>query len=170
MKYEKNQICCFSGYRPQKMDLRRWEAAVEEGALPRAIRRAAMAGYVVFLSGMSRGFDLWAAQEVLALREELGLQLWGAVPFAAQDERWEEEWQAIYRKVLAGADRVFCLSDTYTPDCMYERNRFLVEGSGRLICWYDKGTGGTANTIRLARRKGLYIDNLANPQTTLWQF
>lgn len=168
MKYGRNQICCFSGYRPEKMDWGRWQDAQAEGALERAVRRAASAGCVVFLTGMSRGFDLWGAQTVLALREELGLKLWCAVPFAAQDERWEDGWREIYREVLSGAERTFCLSDEYTPDCFYDRNRFLVEGSGRMICWYDGQSGGTSHTVRLARRAGLTIDNLADRQLSLW--
>lgn len=168
MQFQKEQICCFSGYRPEKMDIGRWADAQREGLLERAVRRAASSGCVVFMTGMSRGFDLWGAQMVLALRAELGLKLWCVIPFAAQAEQWGDEWRELYQDVLLHSDRTFCLAEDYSPDCFYHRNRFLVQGASRMICWYDGQTGGTAYTVRLARKEGLWIDNLADPQTSFW--
>ena len=45
-------------------------------ALDRAIRHAAGQGYTRFLSGMSTGFDLWAAEAVLRTRAQLPVQLY----------------------------------------------------------------------------------------------
>lgn len=166
MEYTKKQICCFSGHRPEKMAVEDAELFLRDG-LERAIRRAAQAGYTAFMTGMSRGFDLWAAREVLALRKDLGLLLWCVVPYLGQEVQWEAAWQTAYRQVLLAADRVFCLQEAYTADCFHKRNRFMVEGAGRLICYLDGRTGGTAFTVQLAREGGLEIDNLADRQLIL---
>lgn len=133
-----------------------------------AIQRAADAGCRVFLCGMSRGFDLWAARAVLELREELGLLLWCALPYADQEAAWEDDWRALHREVAAHADQVYCLAERYFPGCYHDRNRFLVEGASRMICYFDGQPGGTAYTVRLARERGVYIDNLADPQLSFF--
>ena len=70
----RTSVCCFSGYRPEKMPHGYQENsrlfAELQMDLCQAIRRAHAQGCLHFLSGMSRGFDLWAAQAVLAVRGE----------------------------------------------------------------------------------------------------
>ena len=60
--------CCFSGYRIEKMPFRNEDCpAARElfAALDAAVAEAAADGCTRFLSGMSTGFDLWAAEAVL---------------------------------------------------------------------------------------------------------
>lgn len=138
--------------------------------LQEAIIRAYEDGYRLFITGMSRGFDLWAAQTVLELRQSLPIRLLCAVPFDGQASHWESGWQKCHQYVLLAADFVHSLSDSYTPDCFYVRNRRMVESSSRVICWFDGVPGGTAFTLRCAKRSGLDIDNLADGQQNIfWQ-
>lgn len=58
---------CFTGHRPEK--LMRSENAIRKN-LEKQIRQAATDGLNVFISGMARGVDIWAAQIVLKLRNE----------------------------------------------------------------------------------------------------
>ena len=79
--------CCFSGYRIEKMPFRNedYPAARELfAALDAAVAEAAADGCTRFLSGMSTGFDLWAAEAVLRARAALPVQLLCAVPFDGQ--------------------------------------------------------------------------------------
>jgi len=163
---EHKQICCFSGHRPEKLSAS--EQALLMNGLEATVRRAAGAGFTAFLTGMGRGFDLWAARTVLSLRDELGLELWCAVPYAGQEEHWPAEWRALYQEVLLSARRVYCLHTHYTPQCFHDRNRFMVENAQRLICYFNGSPGGTAYTLRLARAHGLEIENLADRQLALW--
>lgn len=164
---DRMQACCFSGHRPEKFHLSGagWDAFAH--SLETAVRGAVKDGYRLFVSGMSRGFDLWAAETVLRLREELPIQLLCAVPFDGQADGWEDDWKALYTKVLLQADLVQSLSHEYTPDCFFVRNRFMVEGCGRLICWYDGRPGGTKFTVHCAKRRGLELVNLADRQLSL---
>ena len=58
--------CCFTGHRPEKLDVS--ESFVKEG-LEKEIRQAISDGINVFITGMARGVDIWAAEIVLILRE-----------------------------------------------------------------------------------------------------
>ena len=165
---ERSQVCCFSGYRPEKFNLSPDEFGSIMQELEIAVRNAAADGYRLFVSGMSRGFDLWAAETVLKLRKELPIQLLCAVPFDGQSAGWEPAWQALHRRVLLEADLVQSLSREYTPDCYFVRNRFMVQGCSRLICWYDGRSGGTEFTVRCAKRNGLELVNLADRQLSLY--
>lgn len=165
--------CCFSGHRPEKLpgSLRGGAAVPRQlgEELEHAVRRAFCDGYRLFVTGMSRGFDLWAAQTVLRLRGQLPLRLLCAVPFDGQAAGWDSAWQQCYRDVLKDADFVYSLARHYTPDCFYVRNRFMVDGSSRLIGWYGGEPGGTAFTFRCAKKRGLEIVNLADPQLSLYR-
>lgn len=58
---------CFTGHRPEK--LTRHEKSITKG-LENEIRQAVADGLNVFITGMARGVDIWAAQIVLMLRDE----------------------------------------------------------------------------------------------------
>ena len=58
---------CFTGHRPEK--LTRQNRAIKKD-LEKEIRQAVADGLNVFITGMARGVDIWAAQIVLTLRDE----------------------------------------------------------------------------------------------------
>lgn len=168
----KQTTCCFSGYRPEKMpqDTRPGSDAFRRmiDALRCECLRAVEDGYTVFLSGMSRGFDLWAASIVLELQERgLKIDLWAAIAFHGMEQYWEPEWQALYERILRRARHTFACFDVYQPGCYTIRDRLLVERSSRIICYYDGVPGGTEYTVNYAKRTGLEICNLADPQIHL---
>ena len=55
----------------------------------------------------------------------------------------------------------FCLEEEYSRGIFYARNRFLVDSSALLICFYGGKPGGTKYTVDYAALKGLDIINLA---------
>ncbi|MFR5640330.1 MAG: SLOG family protein [Butyricicoccus sp.] len=141
--------CCFSGYRIEKMPFRNEDCpAARElfAALDAAVAEAAADGCTRFLSGMSTGFDLWAAEAVLRARAALPVQLLCAVPFDGQADRFPLEWKRRFNRCLLAADKVYALSRSYHAGCFAARNRFMVDASSRLICYYDGRSGGTAQT------------------------
>lgn len=58
---------CFTGHRPEK--LQQMEKEICKG-LEQEIRKAIDSGIYVFITGMARGVDIWAAEIVLRLRNE----------------------------------------------------------------------------------------------------
>lgn len=164
-------VCCFSGYRPEKMPQNMTEGSSAFldmlSRLRHAIKHASENGFRYFLSGMSRGFDLWAAETVLELKHSgYDIRLWAAIAFPGMDAYWEPEWQTRYNNVLLQADHIFPVAQKYSPECYTVRDRFLVQQSNHCICFFDGVPGGTAYTVGLARRSGLTIDNLADMQLT----
>lgn len=162
--------CCFTGYRAEKMPFPAEDTAALSlltQRLDEAIADAAAQGILRFFTGMSTGFDLWAAQAVLRAREKHGLKLLCAIPFDAQADHFSADWKAIFNHVLLHADQVFILSRGYHTGCYAERNRFMVDASSRLICYFDGRPGGTAQTVRMAQASNLTVINLAENQLTL---
>ena len=159
--------CCFSGYRPEKFDHAAPPAELPH-LLDRAVADAAGEGFTTFLTGMSRGFDLLAAEAVLRARAHTPLRLFCCLPYERQAAEWEPEWRARHTRVLLAADHTYCLSPAYRMGCYHARNRFMVDASARLICWFDGAPGGTAYTVEYARAKGLAIVNLADRQLSLF--
>ncbi|WP_346705512.1 SLOG family protein [uncultured Agathobaculum sp.] len=170
MQTGRDTTCCFSGYRVEKMPFATNDPRVDAltAALDRAIADAAAQGYTGFFSGMSTGFDLWAAEAVLRARETLPIQLFCAIPFDHQADHYPSEWKRRFNHCLLAADRVFALSRNYHAGCYAARNRFMVDASSLLICYFDGKPGGTAQTVRMAKQSGLRIVNLADGQLQLF--
>ena len=71
--------CAFTGHRPEKVVGSEGKIIVE---LRKEILKAIDDGYRVFLTGMSRGVDLWAADIVIELRRyNKDLKLMCVIPF-----------------------------------------------------------------------------------------
>ena len=170
MQTDRATTCCFSGYRVEKMPFAANDPRVDAltAALDDAIADAAAQGYTGFFSGMSTGFDLWAAEAVLRTQETLPIQLFCAIPFDRQADRYPTEWKRRFNHCLLAADRVFALSRDYYAGCYAARNRFMVDASSLLICYFDGKPGGTAQTVRMAKQNGLRIVNLADEQLQLF--
>lgn len=167
-------VCAaFTGYRPPKL----YEAAggAAEALLAPRIESAVAGlygrGYRRFLTGMAEGFDLLAAERVLALRTA-GICpeacIVAVVPFAGQERNYGRRWMEAYRTVAEAAAEVVTLSDHYYRDCFLRRNDYLVDHSSALVCCFDGRRGGTAYTVSRARRRGLWIENVLDPQRELF--
>lgn len=158
--------CAFSGYRPEKFSFPMVESHPQFEHLCReietAIRGAVGDGYTTFFCGMARGFDLLCGALLLDLREQeeyRGISLVVALPY--QGEGFSGWWGTLYHRVRKNADDETVLCAAYTQDCFARRNRYMVEHSSRLICYWDGQEGGTAQTVRMAERQGLEVVNLA---------
>ena len=163
--HAKQESCCFTGHRPDKLPWGRDESDPRCLELKRrmtaAVREAWEAGYRHFLCGMARGCDLYFGEIVAALREELdGVTLEAAIPCPEQADRWSPGTRERYAALLEQCDTQTVLSPHYTPDCMQRRNRYMVDHSSLLIAAYDGTSGGTRYTLEYALRRGLQISNL----------
>ena len=136
-------------------------------ALDAAVAEAAADGCTRFLSGMSTGFDLWAAEAVLRARAALPVQLLCAVSRSTDRPIGFRSSERRFNRCLLAADKVYALSRSYHAGCFAARNRFMVDASSRLICYYDGRSGGTAQTVHMAEQSGLKIVNLADGQLSL---
>lgn len=142
--------CCFTGHRPEKLE--QPETVIVE-ALEKEIRTAIADGFQTFISGMARGVDLWAAEIVLAFRDEgAAVRLICASPYYGFENRWSWNWQERYRRVMERADLVRFICPAYSRDCFQRRNKWMVDHSARVIAVYNGQPGGTRNTVEYAQR------------------
>lgn len=154
MKREKT--CCFTGHRQIKEDFVR---PVLKNAIEDLVT---ISGVTHFCNGGALGFDLLAAELVLALKKEIPeISLAMYLPCPEQTNRWPKAARLRYENILAAADEIVCLASAYHPGCMQKRNRALVDASAYCLCFCIKDFGGTAYTVRYAAKKGLIIHNLA---------
>ena len=150
--------CCFTGHR----SLSHAELKFLVPELKKTIRALAAEGYTIFRSGGALGFDTIAALSVLDLKKELDIQLEIYIPCRDQDKMWPEKDKKYYRYILASADRCYCLSEYYTPSCMHNRNRKMVDGSDACIAFCKQNSGGTAYTVIYALKNNVRLINLAD--------
>lgn len=167
------ESCCFTGYRPKKFpfELRLGTKLFNEleNKIYDAVFALANDGVKTFYCGMAMGFDLLAGKAVIDLKRtaaQKGTRLVAAVPFAGQSDRFSPMWRKLYDIVLSEADEVSVLSDEYYKGCFAKRNKYMVDNSTAVLCYFDGQSGGTANTLRYASSKGLRIINLAEYELT----
>ena len=114
-------------------------------------------GLTTFLTGMAEGFDMIATEILLELRKTYQIKIIAVIPCLDQEIKWKPEQQARYRKIVEQCDDQIILAEQYTPTCMNDRNKYMVERSSVCIaCWNGKPSG-TGNTIRFAKESGLKI-------------
>lgn len=106
---------------------------------------------------------LVAGSLVVALKEswaELAdLNVVAVLPFERQGFA-SEPWRTLHKMVLDRASEVVTLAPKYHSQAYHDRNRYMVDNSNRLICYYDGQKGGTDYTVKYDREKGLEIVNV----------
>lgn len=154
----REKTCCFTGHR----NIPEWETVQVKARLHLTVRHLIQQGYCYFGAGGALGFDTMAAQTVLLLQREFPqAKLILVLPCKSQADRWQEKDKRIYEDIKQRANKVVYISETYTENCMLERNRHLVDYSSGCVCYLKRKTGGTAYTVGYAIEKGLWIKNVA---------
>ena len=154
--------CCFSGHRPAKLPWGNNEEDLRCMGLKERLYDAVLAaydeGYRHFICGMAQGCDLYFCEAVLYLREEHPeVSLEAAIPCPSQANSWSTAQRERYQNLLSRCDYETMVQDSYTPDCMQRRNRYMVDHASMLIAVHDGLPGGTRRTIEYAMRRGLDI-------------
>ncbi|NLG37449.1 MAG: DUF1273 domain-containing protein [Clostridiales bacterium] len=162
--------CCFTGLRPAGLPFGTDESHPScqalKDVLEREIRKRIARGCNRFISGADWGADLICAQIVLSLRTLYPkLRLICVLPHEEQASRWSEQYRNRYFSVLQQADQALLISRHRTPDCVYKRNREIVNRSRYMIAVYGSDPQSlTAHSLCYARRMGRDI-TLVDPFT-----
>lgn len=166
---EREQTCCFTGHRADKLPWGDDECTPGCVALKSAIADVLASLYASgcrrFLCGMATGTDMYWGEAVVALRDEHPkVILEAAIPYAGQEARWSALWRARYFRLAEECDKLTVLHRSYTPNCMMDRNRYMVDQSRVLVAAYSGAPGGTRNTMLYAMRQGVEIIELPLPE------
>lgn len=118
-------------------------------------------GMNTFLSGMATGFDMAAAEIVLACRAiRPDIRLIAVIPFQGQQQRFSNSDRIRFERIVTEADKKIILSDYYNQRVYTIRNDYLVNHASTLVTWYDGSAGGTRYTVHRAltqRRKLIHL-------------
>lgn len=160
---EQPSSCAFTGHRPVRFSFEYDENDTRclwlKQLLRAQILRLVQLGVSSFYTGMAMGVDQWAAAEVLHIKKRhADIRLIAVLPCETQAYRWNQAQKKRYYDVLSSCDEVITLNTYYTPYCMFERNRRLVDYSDYLLAVFDGGIkGGTAYTVQYAQKKNKKI-------------
>ena len=144
---KKPKTCAFTGHRVLKEDF-----SVRK--LRKEIKKAVEKGVEVFYSGMAKGFDLIAADEVLKIKKTaVNIRLIACVPCYGQEKGFSEEDKKKYVKILKKADETVYVSETYFKGCMQKRDRYMADHADMMITYCKEETGGTAYTVQYFQKK-----------------
>lgn len=147
--------CCFTGHRPEKLNRPEREIKLE---LKKEICRTLEDNFTVFITGMARGVDVWAAEIVLQLRKDgVPVRLICACPYPGFERNWSSSWQTRYTAILREADLVRFISPYYSSRCFQVRNEWMVNHSSKVIAVFNGQPSGTKNTIEYAQQQGISV-------------
>ena len=160
--YEKEKTICLTGNRPKGLpwgyNERDKRCKLLKKEAEEVFIRAINYGITTFLTGMAEGFDMIGAEILLNLRKKYKhIKIIAIIPCLNQEIKWSDSQIKRYRKILKKCDDKYALSATYTPYCMNNRNRFMVDHSSFCIACFNGLAGGTKNTIEYAKRKGVKV-------------
>ena len=159
---------CFTGHRFIKKDI----LENLKQRLYLRLEEMISQGYTDFYAGGAIGFDTICAETVISLKEKyphIKLNLVLPCPPSEQTLNWKNADKIRYNTILSQADSIEVISPHYTSSCMLERNRQLISCADLCICFYDssRNSSGTGQTVRLALKKNITVENLFTKENAL---
>lgn len=157
---ELNQSVAFTGYRSHKLpfgrNLNDPIAIALRNALYKEYERLIVDhGFRFFLTGGAEGSDLMAAEVILELKKEYKFHHLGhflCLPCINHDKKWCREDRLRLEAIKDRSHIIYVSNEEYTPGCMQERNKYMVDTACVLLSVFDGKKGGTNNTIEYARK------------------
>ncbi len=161
----KEFTCCFTGHRSIPLD----DVDLILTKLDLEIGWLYSHGVTDFVTGGALGFDTLAARAILRSRRrnhDIKLHLY--LPSPHQAASWKPTDVQIYDTIRELADSVSIIGTNNSAQCMHMRNHAMVDASSYCVAYYDPATfdpehpnrGGTFNTIKYAKTRGLSVTNL----------
>lgn len=163
-----NQSACFSGYRPKKFKFplldgdQNYEKLKSD--LKFVINDLIENKINTFYIGLAEGFDIISGEILLECQSEIKekINIVCVSPFENFIDSFDEDWKFRANNLIKKSDRVKFISPNYKRGIFYKRNRYMVDNSSILICYYDGKSGGTKYTIDYAKAENLNIINIHN--------
>lgn len=159
------KTCAFTGHRAEKLpwgyDETDPRCLALKARLRDVIHSLYSSGCRHFICGMATGCDLYFGEAVVSLREEKpDITIEAAIPYEGQADKWSASTRRRYFRLAEECDRQTILHHDYTPDCMMDRNRYMVDHADVLVAVYSGESGGTRATMLYAMRQGKQIVEL----------
>lgn len=152
------KTACFTGHR----DLPEKETQAITERTKAAIQRLYMRGVRFFGVGGALGYDTIAADVLFQLRASYmpDIKVILVYPFDGFTAHWTTAQQVRHETRLPFYNKVVRIAERPSRDAYLARDRHLVNGSAYCIAYQTRNTGGTAYTVRYARKQGLIVYNI----------
>ena len=130
--------------------------------LHRVVEQLYEQGFRRFLCGMAWGWDLAAGKVVMQLKESYpDVELVAVEPYRGFERLFHGVDAELYKSVAEAADSIEVTSDNGSDVSYMLRNNFLVDNASVVVAWWNGvPKGGTAYTVRRARKSGVEMINL----------
>ncbi len=157
-KYTPDMTCCFTGHRdiPRSRYIETGERVKTE------ILRLYDIGVRRFIAGGALGFDMICSvvtHNLKLYKKDIFLTI--ALPCKNHDTGWSARDRAQLAALISRADEVIYVSESYGRECMFRRNRYMVDRSGYCISYCRKNGGGSFYTVSYAKKRGLIITDIS---------
>lgn len=123
-------------------------------------KNAILDGFDTFLVGMAVGFDTLCFNVLEEIRKENNIRIIACIPCKNQDINFSILQKKEYKRMVNSADERIVLSEKYTPYCMLERNKFMVDNCSLLLAYLREKKGGTYYTVNYAEKNGVFIKKI----------
>ncbi len=151
---KKEQTACFTGHRKFNII----EYIKIKIKLNKEIKELINKGVKYFGCGGAIGFDILAGMTIIKLKRKYkDIFLILVLPCRNQDLYWTKRQKKRYKFLLENADKITYESVYYNKNCIFARNRHLVEHSKYCICYLRNEVSGTGYTVKYAKSKNLKI-------------
>ncbi len=163
--YKKLSVC-FSGYRPEKFNFPLTEDNKKFKELKKNLKEVIFdlisKDKCIFYIGLAYGFDIIVGETLLECEKELDivLEIKCVMPYRGFLDTFTEDWRERAYNLIDETNRLEIISQKYERGVFYKRNRFMVDNSKILVCYYDGKKGGTKYTLDYAKKNNLHIINL----------
>jgi len=157
--------CSFTGHRESKLPWHSDESDERclklKSLIADAVESVYHSGIRHFICGMATGCDMYFCEAVIELRSAHDdITLEAAIPWEGQSDGWSSLLKKRYFRLVEDCDYYTLVQNSYTPDCLMRRNRYMVDNSSVLISAFNGRPGGTMSTMLYAMRQGLEIIEL----------
>ena len=148
--------CCFIGSMSEEFDAS--EDDVKQW-LEMQIDQAINDGYDTFISGCTKGVEIWAGQIIVEKRlDNPTLHLIAALP---QDfsftKNWNLDWRRRYLEIVRCADVVKSVGNYLQGDSVRARYIWMIDNSSRMIAYCTDNNEEVKNMIDYAREQKVFV-------------
>ena len=162
---DRNKTVALTGHRPKDMlSNNQTDTGLDQirSDTAKQILNLYQQGYNTFLSGMTQGFGLLAAEVVLSLRGQYpDIRLIPVISFHGQELHYNKNDRQRYADILVQTDQTIVLAACFSKDYFSSRNNYMLDNASHLIAyWTGKPYGETYYTVREAWIRQIPIHNI----------
>lgn len=170
-------VCAITGHRPSRFKFK----YSEDYALCKKIKASMLEVFRKlhdekevrrFYVGGALGVDMWAAEQILRLKEQPGyedIELVVALPFVGHDAKWDQRSKRRMEFILQHCSRKEVIGNKDCRESYIKRNCYMVDQANYLVAVYDDVRNlrsGTMQCVRYARKKQVPVI-LIHPDTSM---